>query len=1489
MGEPTLRQIGDYQLVGIIGKGGMGVVYRALDNIGRTVAIKMLRGAYAEDKDLLKRFYREAQSTGNLQHKNIVTVHALGDQDGTPYLVMEFLDGRNLSDLMAERTPMPLVEKLGIIIQVCDGLSYAHQRELVHRDIKPANILVLKDGVVKIVDFGIVRVGVGESLTHTGQLIGSMYYMSPEQINGNHIDCRSDLFSTGVMLYQLLTGSRPFEGADAASTFKKIALDSVPPLSKYLPEYPAGLDEVMRKSLAKNPDERYQSAEELAFDLCHIQDNLKRGMSNEFLKRAIDAIKREKWEVARNHLQEILKLDRQHSRAYELLREVRQSIQSQQRTGQIIQLRSQAEVAVAGKQFEEALACIDAALRMDPDDLELAKFRKAIEQLTSKAKALRESLQRGEAALYAGDLDEAEESIRAALEVDANNTDALALGSVLTRELAERSNRAKVREYINEARQKITNQDFTSALELLQQAGALDPSDSNVRELHNWASRGHEQERRRKEIDQLTDQIRQTIHQEELLTAFNLCESAALRFPDEPSFVKLKDLAESQHKIKERRRFVEQQSILARRSVDEGTYEAAIRGLQAALQQCPGEPNLEALLSLTRLEHERKCKEEEQEENKRRRAEPPAAQSSSPAADPKSKLVTESVGLLRRALDSGEPVNNLMPLAKSIRDIAAEGGIEEQLGIACNFVLLEFEARLRRWDRDSSEIEQLKISIEATKALADMLPFAERAHFLAEQHANDDHFKRIHSQITGFVNEIRSRRDAAVTRASELLASMFSARDLASLASIQKEIQEIGSLWPAELRISSVIEQASGQFHEASAAKTRVLAELGEIEVYFRSTRSRGEISLQLQQSTRISAECLHDDEIADKLKTIRRIAEESLQRLDLVCSELKNTLSATSAATSSEEVDSHCATAREIACNSPGLEEIDNLVNRVVRRSDERRKSHTRILDNLEALVLSVAKAQDRAELDLIKRQCQDLIKEWRTDAAANACIGRLEVSVQKRLRELHEMASSGGTKEQERVGRETAQRVDSKTILFPSDRKKKPAPASTHRVGLAGEGRSWGKFAPRYIIGFGSLILAAFITLPFFPKSINLYIIPADQSISVDGSACPAPCVRKLTPGRHQLEAMRPGFEDLRQTIKVPLLGSVVPVVRMRESPIVTKALEEPPKPSKEAPIQPPEELHQGKLSIRTTIPGASVYVDGRLSGHTSANGQLTVETFDGPHEVRVEKQGFQSVPPKTVNVGPNAGVVVPFKLEASPASVKPAEATVIPTIIAPPPTKPGNAPLGPEVIPPLRVLPSAPVVRLTSTPDKISEGETVTLAWQTENANDVAIEGIGAVGTTGSRQFSLERSTTYRLTAKGPGGQVTESLRVEVISTNKTVAASSSETERQGIQSALQRYKDAYESESLDDMKKAWPSISKAQEKSLKGTFNEFNAIRIALHCQDEELHISADDAWLNCRQVSTYTQRGKKQPEIAATARISLRKHSGIWVISSVQFQ
>ena len=154
------KKLGKYDVLDVVGRGGMGIVYKAIDpGIGRLVAIKMMTAGFVDDPDLLKRFYREAQSAGKLQHPNIVTIYDLGDQDGNPYMVMQFLEGESLDSIIASRRPVSLEQKLNTVIQVCNGLSYAHQHNVIHRDIKPANVKVLKDLTVKIVDFGISRTG----------------------------------------------------------------------------------------------------------------------------------------------------------------------------------------------------------------------------------------------------------------------------------------------------------------------------------------------------------------------------------------------------------------------------------------------------------------------------------------------------------------------------------------------------------------------------------------------------------------------------------------------------------------------------------------------------------------------------------------------------------------------------------------------------------------------------------------------------------------------------------------------------------------------------------------------------------------------------------------------------------------------------------------------------------------------------------------------------------------------------------------------------------------------------------------------------------------------------------------------------------------------------------------------------------------------------------------------------------------------------------
>src|SRR5215471_6454111 len=171
------KKVGKYDVLDVIGRGGMGVIYKGVDpGIGRIVAIKMMTGAFADDPELLQRFYREAQSAGKLQHPNIVTIYDLGVEDGSPYLVMEFLEGESLDALIRSRRAISLEEKLDIVVQVCEGVGYAHKRHIVHRDIKPANVMLLKDGRVKIFDFGIARIG-EYRMTRPGQIMGSVQYM----------------------------------------------------------------------------------------------------------------------------------------------------------------------------------------------------------------------------------------------------------------------------------------------------------------------------------------------------------------------------------------------------------------------------------------------------------------------------------------------------------------------------------------------------------------------------------------------------------------------------------------------------------------------------------------------------------------------------------------------------------------------------------------------------------------------------------------------------------------------------------------------------------------------------------------------------------------------------------------------------------------------------------------------------------------------------------------------------------------------------------------------------------------------------------------------------------------------------------------------------------------------------------------------------------------------------------------------------------------
>jgi len=274
-----ISQLGRYEILEELGQGAMGVVYKARDPlIDRIVAIKTINLGLAldEKEEYEGRFYQEAKAAGRLSHPNIVTIYDVGKSGDVAYIAMEFLQGRELRDVLNDHGLLPVDQVLDIAYQVAQGLAYAHEHEIVHRDVKPSNIMVVRDGLVKVTDFGIARMASSAVHTQTGMVLGSPKYMSPEQVMGKAIDQRSDIFSLGVMLYEMLTGQAPFTGENVNAIMYQ-TLNSVPVspsmLNRGVPEM---VNFIVAKALAKKLEDRYQHAKEFAVDLRACRDAMPR-------------------------------------------------------------------------------------------------------------------------------------------------------------------------------------------------------------------------------------------------------------------------------------------------------------------------------------------------------------------------------------------------------------------------------------------------------------------------------------------------------------------------------------------------------------------------------------------------------------------------------------------------------------------------------------------------------------------------------------------------------------------------------------------------------------------------------------------------------------------------------------------------------------------------------------------------------------------------------------------------------------------------------------------------------------------------------------------------------------------------------------------------------------------------------------------------------------------------------------------------------------
>jgi serine/threonine protein kinase len=271
--EILSSRIANFEVIRQIGSGGMGAVYLGRDvELNRPVAIKVIREEIHE-LETLDRFFQEARAAAALRHPNIITMYASGQHEHQPYMVMEFVDGESLADIIREGRDVPVLKKLSYLEQLCSGLHFAHRAGIIHRDVKPANVMVDREGTVRILDFGIARIE-GSALTQGGALLGSVNYMSPEQMLGRPIDHRSDIFAAGLLAYELITYRQAFKGGINDGILQRLPFEHPTPVSEICPDLPAGLEGVIVRALQKAPEDRFQDLGEMRAAIVDIQRRL---------------------------------------------------------------------------------------------------------------------------------------------------------------------------------------------------------------------------------------------------------------------------------------------------------------------------------------------------------------------------------------------------------------------------------------------------------------------------------------------------------------------------------------------------------------------------------------------------------------------------------------------------------------------------------------------------------------------------------------------------------------------------------------------------------------------------------------------------------------------------------------------------------------------------------------------------------------------------------------------------------------------------------------------------------------------------------------------------------------------------------------------------------------------------------------------------------------------------------------------------------------
>ena len=589
------KQLGKYIIEDVLGRGGMGTVYKARDpRMGRLVAIKTLTGN-SRDENTLKRFYREAEKTGRLKHANIITIYDLGEEGGHPYIVMEFVEGRALDTIIRDPNDLPLLQKLRILEQVCLALGYAHANDVIHRDVKPGNVMLRPDGLVKLLDFGIAieERATDITLTQTGLVIGTVPYMAPERLLGGPVTGRSDIFATGVLMFQLLTRELPFQG-DEVVLVNKLINDRHPLLERYLPSYPAALDGVLDRSLAKRPADRYETAEDMASELSAVIEATKREYIDDLLSRAQDRLRAQDSLPARELFLEVLKLDPQQATARRMLSELNQHISRKQQVEHAELKRRQADGALLERKFDVAISLLQEAIALVPENADLAAQLDLIRHKQKVAEQVNAALRQAEEAKRSGEISKALAIVEQVLSLDTTNARIRVAYNSLVKQVKEAEQRAGARRLLQSAREELNNKNYEAALSLIQEADLLDPANVQSQGLTKAVIEEMRLDLRRNRIAEIENSIATAVDEDDWRAAAAAAQSALAELPSDPLLLRYK-LQADQHLQELAEAKTQAEIVRSAWTLFETSPSEALAFVEKMLRDHPGAEQIQAL------------------------------------------------------------------------------------------------------------------------------------------------------------------------------------------------------------------------------------------------------------------------------------------------------------------------------------------------------------------------------------------------------------------------------------------------------------------------------------------------------------------------------------------------------------------------------------------------------------------------------------------------------------------------------------------------------------------------------------------------------------------------------------------------------------------------------------------------------------------------------------------------------------------------------